>query len=162
MASREVTLGSAAFLDSPEALALAAPRREEQRAIVERFLACAYEELGVAPHLLDGEGMHAIIGHLLPGRFARKDPLAAQALPVLRAYLQHLERTAVVTQSFEIRQALERTASEFEQAVATGEAVHHHGGERQKPFVHKAEKTGRNDPCPCGSGKKFKQCCMRL
>jgi uncharacterized protein len=20
--------------------------------------------------------------------------------------------------------------------------------------------TGRNDPCPCGSGKKFKQCCM--
>jgi len=22
-------------------------------------------------------------------------------------------------------------------------------------------KTGRNDPCPCGSGKKFKQCCGR-
>ena len=22
-----------------------------------------------------------------------------------------------------------------------------------------AKKTGRNDPCPCGSGKKFKQCC---
>jgi SEC-C motif-containing protein len=21
-------------------------------------------------------------------------------------------------------------------------------------------KTGRNDPCPCGSGKKYKQCCM--
>jgi hypothetical protein len=23
------------------------------------------------------------------------------------------------------------------------------------------KKVGRNDPCPCGSGKKFKQCCMR-
>jgi uncharacterized protein YecA (UPF0149 family) len=23
------------------------------------------------------------------------------------------------------------------------------------------EKVGRNDPCPCGSGKKFKTCCMR-
>lgn len=23
-----------------------------------------------------------------------------------------------------------------------------------------AEKPGRNDPCPCGSGKKFKQCCF--
>lgn len=23
-----------------------------------------------------------------------------------------------------------------------------------------AEKPGRNDPCPCGSGKKFKQCCL--
>jgi uncharacterized protein len=22
------------------------------------------------------------------------------------------------------------------------------------------EKVGRNDPCPCGSGKKYKQCCM--
>ncbi|MBO5148805.1 MAG: SEC-C domain-containing protein, partial [Anaerotignum sp.] len=23
------------------------------------------------------------------------------------------------------------------------------------------EKVGRNDPCPCGSGKKYKQCCGR-
>lgn len=23
-----------------------------------------------------------------------------------------------------------------------------------------ADKPGRNDPCPCGSGKKFKQCCI--
>lgn len=23
------------------------------------------------------------------------------------------------------------------------------------------EKTGRNDPCPCGSGKKYKACCMK-
>jgi SEC-C motif len=22
------------------------------------------------------------------------------------------------------------------------------------------EKTGRNDPCPCGSGKKYKKCCL--
>ena len=25
----------------------------------------------------------------------------------------------------------------------------------------KIEKSGRNDPCPCGSGKKYKQCCMQ-
>ena len=23
------------------------------------------------------------------------------------------------------------------------------------------QKTGRNDPCPCGSGKKYKQCCLK-
>jgi len=23
----------------------------------------------------------------------------------------------------------------------------------------KSKKTGRNDPCPCGSGKKYKKCC---
>jgi len=27
------------------------------------------------------------------------------------------------------------------------------------PFVRKDKKVGRNDPCPCGSGKKFKKCC---
>ncbi len=29
-----------------------------------------------------------------------------------------------------------------------------------KPFVHEAPKVGRNEPCPCGSGKKFKKCCI--
>jgi preprotein translocase subunit SecA len=28
-----------------------------------------------------------------------------------------------------------------------------------KPKVRTAEKVGRNDPCPCGSGKKYKRCC---
>ena len=26
---------------------------------------------------------------------------------------------------------------------------------------HKSKKIGRNDPCPCGSGKKYKRCCGR-
>jgi len=29
------------------------------------------------------------------------------------------------------------------------------------PVVRKSEKVGRNDPCPCGSGKKYKHCCGR-
>ena len=33
-------------------------------------------------------------------------------------------------------------------------------GERPKPQpVHVEKKVGRNDPCPCGSGKKYKNCC---
>ena len=28
-----------------------------------------------------------------------------------------------------------------------------------KPIVRDTEKVGRNDPCPCGSGKKYKKCC---
>lgn len=28
-----------------------------------------------------------------------------------------------------------------------------------KPIVRDEPRVGRNDPCPCGSGKKFKQCC---
>jgi len=29
---------------------------------------------------------------------------------------------------------------------------------KQKPKVNDKKKIGRNDPCPCGSGKKYKQC----
>ena len=28
-------------------------------------------------------------------------------------------------------------------------------------LVHQGQKVGRNDPCPCGSGKKYKKCCGR-
>jgi preprotein translocase subunit SecA len=34
--------------------------------------------------------------------------------------------------------------------------------EEHKPFVRDGHKVGRNDPCPCGSGKKYKQCHGRL
>ena len=33
--------------------------------------------------------------------------------------------------------------------------------EQRKPFVRPDRKVGRNDPCPCGSGKKYKRCCGR-
>lgn len=32
------------------------------------------------------------------------------------------------------------------------------GTSREKTFVRRDKKVGRNDPCPCGSGKKYKQC----
>ncbi|MFM7150465.1 MAG: SEC-C metal-binding domain-containing protein, partial [Gemmataceae bacterium] len=37
------------------------------------------------------------------------------------------------------------------------------GGEVKKvdPIRNRGEKVGRNDPCPCGSGKKYKNCHMR-
>lgn len=38
-----------------------------------------------------------------------------------------------------------------------GEVCEH--GPKIEPFVRLAPKVGRNDPCTCGSGKKFKKCC---
>ena len=39
--------------------------------------------------------------------------------------------------------------------------VFSHGdeGEKKKPVKRSGQKVGRNDPCPCGSGKKYKKCC---
>ncbi len=36
------------------------------------------------------------------------------------------------------------------------------GEEKQKPIVNATPKVGRNEPCPCGSGRKFKQCHGKL
>ena len=166
MPAREVTLESAAFLDSPlaEGLLQSQISKAEIKQVVDLFLECSYDQVGKAPRFLDPDEMHGIVGHMMPARFARRDPLAPKVLPILRAYLAVLEGKSILSQAFELRESLEATAPILEQAVRTGEAhVHEHAAPQppQKPFVHKAEKTGRNDPCPCGSGRKFKQCCMR-
>lgn len=36
-----------------------------------------------------------------------------------------------------------------------------HDGLESEPYVRTEKKIGRNDPCPCGSGKKYKHCCMK-
>src|SRR5262249_55204283 len=35
------------------------------------------------------------------------------------------------------------------------------GDKKPEPIRNKGERVGRNDPCPCGSGKKYKNCHMR-
>ncbi|NOQ18309.1 MAG: hypothetical protein GQ507_03620 [Dehalococcoidales bacterium] len=34
-------------------------------------------------------------------------------------------------------------------------------GSGKQPVKVKGKKVGRNEPCPCGSGKKYKHCCGR-
>ena len=47
-----------------------------------------------------------------------------------------------------------------EVAKVTGASFEGAGPIKKKPVVlKKAQKVGRNDPCPCGSGKKYKKCC---
>ncbi len=52
------------------------------------------------------------------------------------------------------------TATDTQRAM--DQAARQQTGERPKPQpVHVEKKVGRNDPCPCGSGKKYKNCCGR-
>lgn len=44
---------------------------------------------------------------------------------------------------------------------ALGAAFDEATGGKQKPITNPGSKLGRNDPCPCGSGQKFKKCCMK-
>jgi preprotein translocase subunit SecA len=57
--------------------------------------------------------------------------------------------------------------ADFEEALAgpaegDGDAAVATAAPKATPFTRAGEKIGRNDPCPCGSGKKYKQCHGRL
>jgi preprotein translocase subunit SecA len=47
-------------------------------------------------------------------------------------------------------------------ALPEGEEAPAGEGEEHQPFVRGGRKVGRNEPCPCGSGKKYKQCHGKL
>jgi len=47
------------------------------------------------------------------------------------------------------------------QRQAALQSLQQQGQEKPKPIVRAGPKVGRNDPCPCGSGKKYKKCCGR-
>ena len=47
--------------------------------------------------------------------------------------------------------------AEQQQAAIDGTQTDH----KPEPIRNRQERVGRNDPCPCGSGKKFKNCHMR-
>ncbi|MGQ0525498.1 MAG: SEC-C metal-binding domain-containing protein [Betaproteobacteria bacterium] len=63
--------------------------------------------------------------------------------------------------------------AEIERRQQRWEGEDAHGGEDEledsdlfaeepiAPHFRKTPKIGRNDPCPCGSGKKYKKCCLR-
>jgi hypothetical protein len=48
---------------------------------------------------------------------------------------------------------------EWEAILPQDERVEIYNTYRRSRTVVKEEKPGRNDPCPCGSGKKYKKCC---
>jgi len=158
MTSKQVTLEVSTFLDSEPARALTGLGRGDVRSIAELFVELCYERLGKKPATLDGDDLHVLLGHEMPGRMAVRDPLARHVPAVLAAYFDHLEEDQLVPHAYEIRRGIDATLDEFLETVRTGANAHHQVHVPLKPLVNGAPKLGRNDPCSCGSGKKYKKC----
>ncbi len=70
-------------------------------------------------------------------------------------------REEVVRRLFSFRlQAAEQAPKREKVARITSEGGSSDGTVKKQPVVKKV-KVGRNDPCPCGSGEKYKNCCLR-
>lgn len=91
--------------------------------------------------------------------YGQNDPLREYQLEgfnMFEAMIENIEEeTAKYIMKAQIRNNLQREAVAKDTQAVSG------GGDKKekerKPFVKK-ETVGRNDPCPCGSGKKFKNC----
>ena len=104
------------------------------------------EHINTMSHLR--EGIH------LRG-YAQEDPLRAytiEGFDLFDSMLQKIDKdVSIFLIKAEIRQNIER--KEVSKKKITNESEE---GTKQKP--KRVKKVGRNDPCPCGSGKKYKQC----
>ena len=81
-------------------------------------------------------------------------------------YLSHIEVASEEDMTrLEEQRRSEQANREYKHAEASG-LTGADAGERseavQKPMMRPGPKVGRNDPCPCQSGKKFKQCCGKI
>ena len=106
------------------------------------------EHINTMSHLR--EGIH------LRG-YAQEDPLRAytmEGFDLFDSMLQKIDKDiSIFLLKAEIRQNIER--KENTKKISTNDSEEK--VEKKKP--KKTKKVGRNDPCPCGSGKKYKNCC---
>ena len=69
-----------------------------------------------------------------------------------------LIREGTVTTMLTFRLKSEDDIKREQAAKITATSGADDGSDKKQP-VRKGQKVGRNDPCPCGSGKKYKKCC---
>ena len=104
--------------------------------------------------LRDGVGLNA---------YAQRNPLTEYRIQSGIMFDEMIDkiRTDTVRMVLFARPAAEIKRTEVaRQKVAGLAGVGGDTSEKKKPVVRRAsERVGRNEPCPCGSGKKYKQCC---
>jgi preprotein translocase subunit SecA len=120
-------------------------------------------------HLLNMDHLKEGIG--LRG-YGQRDPLTEykrEAFEMFQEMVDHLKEV-VVEQLFKVRMVREEAAPVQVARAMTPRWQENRSGDgaaaargpvsRVEPRTASGEKIGRNDPCPCGSGKKYKKCCL--
>ncbi len=127
-----------------------APVRDAAPAILSVFLAGACEARGVEPDEVEEPDLNAaLLGPV--ARLALPEGSAAQVPALCGAFLAYLEA--------EGRLGGGRVLGAFVRAL--GDAFTQAAGGKKRPVVRPGSKISPNGPCPCGSGRKYKKCCMR-
>jgi preprotein translocase subunit SecA len=127
---------------------------EDEIRALERFISLHSLDVHWKEHLLSLDHLKEGIG--LRG-YGQKDPLREYQRESFELFLDMLEKVRLDTtrKLFAVQPAKEELVHE-EPVIfmnkGDGTALQQAGNQKDK-------KIGRNDPCPCGSGKKYKKCC---
>ena len=123
-------------------------------------------EKAISLQVIDNYWMEHIntMSHLREGiylrGYAQVDPLHAytmEGFDMFDKMLQNIDKdTTVFLLKAEIRQNIERKPAAETKKMSTNKDD---SSDKSKKKPAKSKKVGRNDLCPCGSGKKYKQCC---
>jgi hypothetical protein len=134
------------FLDRPAGAASAARAGPESASLLVAFLEAACHG-GIEPgDVGDAEASHALLDHV-SGLSIPAERVAA--VPELVAsFLADLEDVGRLAGGRAIAATVRGAAPAFRDRAAG----------KTPDLTRKADKIGRNDPCPCGSGKKYKHC----
>ncbi len=95
--------------------------------------------------------------------YGQRDPLSEYKIDGFSMFSEMMDRvredTVRTLYMVKITQDEEELPERREQRIIMGRGDS--GGQKEKPLTVRREgrKVGRNEPCPCGSGKKYKKCC---
>ncbi len=87
--------------------------------------------------------------------YANENPINAYKKEGLDMFEDMIERIQVDTVTLLLKSEVKTMPKKQERKTELQEG----GADRPTGTIVKGKKTGRNDPCPCGSGKKYKNCC---
>ncbi|MCY3811178.1 MAG: preprotein translocase subunit SecA [Gammaproteobacteria bacterium] len=127
------------------------------------------EHLGVMDHLRQGIHLRAYAQKQPKQEYKRESFALFQSLQdnINRDVIRLLSRIQLAADN-EIEEAERRRREAAARRMAFNRAdpgaARRNGQQRPRPvetFVRTDRKVGRNEPCPCGSGKKYKHCCGR-
>ena len=93
--------------------------------------------------------------------YAQTDPIIAYKKESLDMFEEMISaiQSETVRRLYSVRIKKDQEIKRERVAKATGESVGGDGTVKKQP--RRVQKIARNDPCPCGSGKKYKNCCGR-
>jgi preprotein translocase subunit SecA len=89
--------------------------------------------------------------------YGQKDPLREYQRESFDLFLEMLDQVKVDT----VRKLFAIQPAREEVVKPEAPVIFMNRGDGPAPERQKSGKVGRNDPCPCGSGMKYKKCCGR-